>query len=253
MVDAAIVGWAHTPFGKLEEDVEGLVGRVAGAAIEDAGLDPSEIDGVFLGMFNNGFSKQDFQAALVALGDERLAHTPATRVENACATGSAALYAALDFIEAGRGRVALVVGAEKMTGVPTAQAGDVLLGASYRREEAEVDGGFVVRGARPERWILQTDFNNDEAVGYLADRLARLGVEAHLAAHGAQPGAPVTIGNVTFDWEPTTLAGVDIVPTGRGTDLRIDQVDRVGAAERKAMHRLRRGLDVDGHTLDEDD
>ena len=84
-------------------------------------------------------------------------------------------------------------------------------------------------GSRPERWIRQTDFNNDEAVGYLADRLARLGVEAQLAAHGAQPGAPVTIGNVTFDWEPTTLAGVDIVPTGRGTDLRLDQVDRVGA------------------------
>ena len=78
--------------------------------------------------------------------------------------------------------------------------------------DPEVDGGFVVRGPRPERWIRQTDFNNDEAVGYLADRLARLGVEAQLAAHGAQPGAPVTIGNVTFDWEPTTLAGVDVVP-----------------------------------------
>ena len=78
--------------------------------------------------------------------------------------------------------------------------------------DPEVEGGFVVTGARPERWIRQTDFTNDEAVGYLADRLARLGVEAQLAAHGAQPGAPVTIGDVTFDWEPTTLAGVDIVP-----------------------------------------
>jgi GTP-binding protein len=115
--------------------------------------------------------------------------------------------------------------------------------------DPEVDGGFIVRGSRPERWILQTDFNNDEAVGFLADRLARLGVEAHLAAHGARPGAPVTIGNVTFDWEPTTLAGVDIVPTGRGTDLRLDQVDRIGASERKVLHRLRRGLDVEGHTL----
>ena len=109
--------------------------------------------------------------------------------------------------------------------------------------------GFIVRGSRPERWILQTDFNNDEAVGYLADRLARLGVEAQLAAHGARPGAPVTIGNVTFDWEPTTLAGVDLVPTGRGTDLRLDQIDRIGAAERKVLHRLRRGLDVEGYAL----
>ncbi len=60
----------------------------------------------------------------------------------------------------------------------------------------------------------------------------------------------MTIGNVTFDWEPTTLAGVDVVPTGRGTDLRLDQVDRIGAAERKALHRLRRGLEVDGHSID---
>ena len=69
---------------------------------------------------------------------------------------------------------------------------------------------------------------------------------------GAAAGAPVTIGDVTFDWEPTTLAGVDVVPTGRGTDLRLDQTERVGAAERKALHRLRRGLDVDGHDLDDD-
>jgi GTP-binding protein len=117
--------------------------------------------------------------------------------------------------------------------------------------DPEVDGGFIVRGSRPERWILQTDFNNDEAVGFLADRLARLGVEAQLANHGARPGAPVTIGNVTFDWEPTTLAGVDVVPTGRGTDLRLDQVERIGASERKVLHRLRRGLDVEGHSLEE--
>jgi len=116
----------------------------------------------------------------------------------------------------------------------------------------EVEGGFVVTGPRPERWIRQTDFTNEEAVGYLADRLARLGVEEQLAAIGARPGAPVTIAGVTFDWEPTTLAGVDIVPTARGTDERISRTDRVGAAERKAMHRLRRGLDVEGHTLERD-
>jgi len=63
--------------------------------------------------------------------------------------------------------------------------------------------GFVVTGAKPLRWVRQTDFTNDEAIGYLADRLARLGVEAELAKLGAQPGAEVTIGDVTFDWEPT--------------------------------------------------
>ena len=102
------------------------------------------------------------------------------------------------------------------------------------------DGGFVVRGTRPERWISQTDFTNDEAVGYLGDRLARLGVEDELLKLGARPGCAVTIGAVTFDWEPQTAAGVDITMTGRGTDIRIDQSDRIGAAERKIARRERR-------------
>lgn len=106
-------------------------------------------------------------------------------------------------------------------------------------------GGFIVRGVRPERWVRQTQFDNDEAVGYLADRLARLGVEDELVRLGAEPGAPVTIGDVTFDWEPQIAAGVDIVPTGRGTDIRLEQTDRVSAAERKHASRVRRGLVTD--------
>ncbi|WP_028479612.1 GTPase ObgE [Nocardia sp. CNY236] len=103
-------------------------------------------------------------------------------------------------------------------------------------------GGFLVRGARPERWVRQTQFDNDEAVGYLADRLARLGVEEELMRLGAQPGAPVTIGDVTFEWEPQISAGVDPVPTARGTDVRLEQSNRVSAAERKHASRARRGL-----------
>ena len=75
--------------------------------------------------------------------------------------------------------------------------------------EPDADGGFVVRGPRPERWVRQTDFDNDEAVGYLGDRLARLGVEDELLRLGAQPGCAVTIGDMTFDWEPQTPTGVD--------------------------------------------
>ena len=101
-------------------------------------------------------------------------------------------------------------------------------------------GGFVVRGTRPERWVAQTDFDNDEAVGYLGDRLARLGVEEELLRLGARPGCPVSIGEVTFDWEPQTPAGVDVTPTGRGTDARLERNDRVSAAERKAARRQRR-------------
>jgi GTPase len=106
--------------------------------------------------------------------------------------------------------------------------------------EADGDGGFIVRGARPQRWIGQTEFQNAEAVGYLADRLARLGVEDQLLKLGAQPGCAVTIGDVTFDWEPQTPAGVDVLMSGRGTDIRLEQTDRVPADERKAARRDRR-------------
>jgi GTP-binding protein len=106
--------------------------------------------------------------------------------------------------------------------------------------ESDGQGGFVVRGRRPERWIAQTNFDNDEAVGYLGDRLARLGVEDELVRLGARPGCAVTIGEVTFDWEPQTPSGVDTVMTRRGTDARLESTDRVGADERKAARRRRR-------------
>jgi Obg family GTPase CgtA-like protein len=88
------------------------------------------------------------------------------------------------------------------------------------------DGGFRVRGQRPERWVRQTDFSNDEAVGYLGDRLARLGVEEALVKAGARPGVAVMIGPeanaVVFDWYPSIIAGVGRAPSPRGTDLRVD-------------------------------
>jgi GTPase len=85
--------------------------------------------------------------------------------------------------------------------------------------------GFVVRGRQPERWVRQTDFANDEAVGYLADRLARLGVEDELLKQGAEPGCTVIIGpadsGVVFDWEPTIRAGGHNASGPRGTDDRV--------------------------------
>jgi len=98
---------------------------------------------------------------------------------------------------------------------------------------------FVVHGDRPRRWVLQTEFSNDEAVGYLADRLARLGVEDALADLGALPGAEVTIGDVTFDWVPTLRASASPMG-GRGTDERLERTDRRGADERLAARRARR-------------
>ena len=144
MADPLIVGWAHSKFGKsAARDTMELMAEVVGPALDHAGVAASEVDGIFVGNFNNGFQKQDFQGALVAMGTPGLEHVPAVRMENACATGSAALNTAMDFIAAGRGRIALVVGAEKMTGIPTADVGDVLLTACYREEEAGVDGGFA--------------------------------------------------------------------------------------------------------------
>ncbi len=152
---ALITGWSHSPFGKLEDpDTEALMARVVRPALDHAQVAPGEVDGIFVGVMNNGFQKQDFQGALVALSEPGLASTPAIRLEDACATGSAAVYAALNFLEAGQGKVALVVGAEKMTAKPTAETGDILLGASYRKEEAEVEGGFAGIFARIAQALL---------------------------------------------------------------------------------------------------
>lgn len=144
MSKAQIVGWAHSQFGKTEyADTEELMASVVAPALEHAGVPAQQVDGVFVGVWNGGFSKQEFQGALVGMVDESLAATPSVRLENACSTGSAAIYAAMDFIESGRGRVALVVGAEKMTGVSTERVGDILLGGCYRKEEGDVEGGFA--------------------------------------------------------------------------------------------------------------
>lgn len=144
MTRAQIVGWSHSRFGRSEQpDTEHLIAEILAPALDHAGISAQDVDGIFVGVFNGGFSRQDFQGALVALADDNLRHVPAIRYENACATGSAALYGAMDFIESGRGRIALVVGAEKMTATPTAEVGDILLGASYVAEEADVPAGFA--------------------------------------------------------------------------------------------------------------
>ena len=141
---AAIVGWAHTPFGKLsDESVESLIVRAATDALADAGIAPGDVDEIVLGHFNAGFSAQDFTAALVLQASPDLRFKPATRVENACATGSAAVQQGLKAIAARSARIVLVVGAEQMTTTPAPEIGRNLLKASYVREEADIDGGFA--------------------------------------------------------------------------------------------------------------
>jgi GTPase len=109
------------------------------------------------------------------------------------------------------------------------------------RLEAVPDGSFVVHGAKPERWVRQTNFDNEEAIGYLADRLARLGIEEALAKAGAEPGCLVRIGTFEFDWQPTVYAGRDFTPGQRGSDYRLEESStRTSAAQRLAARKARR-------------
>ena len=160
---ACIVGWAHTPFGKLSgETVESLIVRVATEALADAGVAASDVDEIVLGHFNAGFSAQDFTASLVLQASPDLRFKPATRVENACATGSAAVHQGLKSIAARAARIVLVVGAEQMTTTAGPEVGHNLLKASYVREEADIDGGFAgifgkIAGLYFQRWGDQSD------------------------------------------------------------------------------------------------
>lgn len=139
-----IVGWGHTPFGKLDNlDLEQLIRDAALPAIASAGLTPADIDGIFVGHFNGGFVRQDFSAALPAVAIPEFRHTPSVRMENACATGSAAIWAALDALASGRVKRALVIGLEKMNTLPNIQIGETLLRCSYVKEEGDTPGGFA--------------------------------------------------------------------------------------------------------------
>ena len=139
-----IIGWGHNKFGRNDtQTTEDMISEVVSEAVSHAQVDPKEIDNIVVGTFNNGFQKQDFHGALPAINCEVLKHVPSLRVENACATGSAAIHTALNSIEAKRSKLNLVVGVEKMTDRSTKEAGDILLGASYRKEEDKIDGGFA--------------------------------------------------------------------------------------------------------------
>src|SRR5215471_13839936 len=170
---ACIVGWSHSKFGKHEnEDIESLIVKVATSAIHDAGLDPAEIDEIFIGTMNAGFVRQEFPSSLVLQADPALRFKPVTRVENACATGSAAIHQGLNSIEAKRARKVLVVGVEKMSEVTGPAVGDILIRAAYLKEESGIEGGFAGVFAR----IAQMYF---QRYGDRSDALARIAAKNH--------------------------------------------------------------------------
>jgi len=169
-----MVGWSHTPFGKLvDDDVESLIVRATRDALADANLQASDVDEIFVGQFNGGFASQDFPASLVLQADDGFRFKPATRVEDACATGSAAIYQGLNSIAAGRARIVLVVGVEKMYATPGERVGEILMSCSYLKdEEGPRQSGFPGIFARiAESYFAQ---HADQS-----DALARIAAKNH--------------------------------------------------------------------------
>src|SRR5215470_11906368 len=173
-----MVGWAHSQFGRLDaETVESLVVRVATDALADAGVAPRDVDEILLGHFNGGFSAQDFTAALVLQASPDLRFKRATRVENACATGSAAVHQGIKAIRAGIARFVLVVGVEQMTTTPGGEIGNILLKCSYVREEADIEGGFAGLFGRITGAYFQKYGDQSDALALIAAKNHKNGVE----------------------------------------------------------------------------
>jgi acetyl-CoA C-acetyltransferase len=174
---ASIVGWAHTPFGKLDtETVESLVVKVAAGALADAGIAAGEVDEIVLGHFNAGFSPQDFTASLVLQADPELRFKPATRVENACATGSAAVHQGIRAIASGAAKIVLVVGVEQMTRTPGPEIGRNLLRASYLPEDGDTPGGFAGVFGKIAQAYFQKYGDQSDALAMIAAKNHKNGV-----------------------------------------------------------------------------
>ncbi|MEI9425047.1 acetyl-CoA acetyltransferase [Mesorhizobium sp. Cs1299R1N1] len=175
---ACIVGWAHSRFGKLEgETLENLIVKVATEALDHAGIGPDEVDEIVLGHFNAGFSAQDFTASLVLQADDRLRFKPATRVENACATGSAAVRQGIRAIDANAARVVLVVGAEQMTTTPGPEIGKNLLKASYLPEDGDTPAGFAGVFGKIAQAYFQRYGDQSDALAMIAAKNHKNGVD----------------------------------------------------------------------------
>ncbi|AZO55642.1 MULTISPECIES: acetyl-CoA acetyltransferase [unclassified Mesorhizobium] len=175
---ACIVGWAHSRFGKLEgETLETLIVKVATDALDHAGIGPDEVDEIVLGHFNAGFSAQDFTASLVLQADDRLRFKPATRVENACATGSAAVRQGIRAIDANAARVVLVVGAEQMTTTPGPEIGKNLLKASYLPEDGDTPAGFAGVFGKIAQAYFQRYGDQSDALAMIAAKNHKNGVD----------------------------------------------------------------------------
>jgi len=172
---AFAIGWSHTAFGRRDgEDVESLLLGAAADAIADAGVEPGDIDEIFVGTFNAGLSPLNFPASLALGLAPEMRFLPATRVENACATGAAAVLQGVRSITAGA-RLTLVIGVEKMTSLSTKAMGEVLRKASYVKEEAALAGGFVGIFAEVAERYYQRFGDQSDALALIAAKNHRNG------------------------------------------------------------------------------
>jgi acetyl-CoA C-acetyltransferase len=169
MTDVSIIGWGHTRFGRHEGvGVELLIAEAVKKALEHAVVEARDVDAIFVGQMNGGFDPQNFVSSLVLQVDRGFRFKPATHLENACASGSAALYAGIDTIAARRARRALVVGVEKMTALATPAVARVLAGASYWPEEGGEGLTFPGIFARFAQAYFSAHGDNSEALAQIA-------------------------------------------------------------------------------------
>lgn len=179
-MDAIIAGWGHTPFGIHKDmNLEALILAAGREALDHSGIEAQEIDAIWLGHYNAGLVPDGFASSLALGLDDRLRFTPATRVENACASGSAAIYAARDAIRSGRVRTALVIGAEKMTSLDTAGVTKALAHAAYQPGEAGLS--FPAIFARFAQDYFQSYGDQSAALAKIAAKNHRAALDNPLA------------------------------------------------------------------------
>jgi len=167
-----VAGWGHTPFGKLSQSLEELVVRAATDAIAAARMEPGRVDAVFLGHFNAGMQPLAFASSLALQVSDRLFGVPATRVENACASGSAAVHQGVTALLAGTARTVLVIGVEKMSSATADVVGAGLLGADYELAGHSSTTGFA--GLFADVANLYSDRYGD-----CSDTLAAIAAKSH--------------------------------------------------------------------------
>jgi len=179
-----ILGWGHTPFGKRTDDtLESLVVAAGREALEDAQVDPADVDLIVFGQFNSGMNPLGFASSLALQIDDALFGTPALRVENACASGSTAVHEGLTHLMAGQADTVLVIGAEKMTGVPASTVGAALLGADYEAAGTTSETGFAGLFANVALEYERRHGPIGDVLGRIAAKSHRLGAQnpfAHL-------------------------------------------------------------------------